>query len=408
MLTLWLTLAAERDLRVPAQHLPRLFELAGPRGRFDSLRPLVITVAGTRGAWLAAQRPDWGWVIDSQAPEEIADPETWHVGTPAERVAYLAGLRRRDPAAAAALLAEAWPTEAPDNRATLLGTLAEGLSTSDEEFIEKALDDRRKEVRLAAAELLARMDGSAYRQRMIARAHAAVTRNRNRLAVSPPTACDPAMKRDGIDPKPPQGTGERAWWLEQVIMRTPLDSWEHLGTAAELATVNANDNWAPTLRRAWARAAVAVHDPVWAVALVESGFGRGKDAEPNDALLAVALCELLPPAAAEAQVLRMLKEPQPHTVDVVRLLPACPRPYSPVLTTALLAFLHGQIVDAKTTYFGWLTDLRDAIAEGLAYDTIHQVNKVATAIPEERGGADLFQALIKTVSDRHQTYQEFA
>src|SRR5262249_37175845 len=162
----------------------------------------------------------------------------------AERIGYLAGRRRRDPAAALALLAEAWPTEAPDNRATLLGTLAEGLSTADEEFVEKALDDRRKEVRLAAVELLARMggsaerarrDGSASRARMVAGAHAAVTRNRNRLAVPPPTACDAAMKRDGIDPKPPQGTGERAWWLEQVVMRTPLDSWAHLGTPAELA-----------------------------------------------------------------------------------------------------------------------------------------------------------------------------
>jgi hypothetical protein len=234
-----------------------------------------------------------------------------------------------------------------------------------------------------------------------------VKRNRNRLAVTPPADCDAAMRRDGIDPKPPAGTGERAWWLEQVVMRTPVESWAPLGTPAELAVAGANDNWAVTLRRAWARAAVGARDPQWATALVESGFGRGKDAEPNDALLAVALCELLPPAAAEAQILRMLAEKQPSTVDVVRLLPACPRPLSPKLTAALLAFLRAQIADAKTTYHGWLTDLRDAIAEGLAYDTIEQVRAVAASLPPERDGGDIFTKLIETVSVRHQTFQEF-
>ena len=40
-------------------------------------------------------------------------------------------------------------------------------------------------------------------------------------SVTPPAECDPAMRRDGIEPKPPAGTGERAWWLGSCSARTP-------------------------------------------------------------------------------------------------------------------------------------------------------------------------------------------
>ena len=55
------------------------------------------------------------------------------------------------------------------------------------------------------------------------------------LAVTPPEECDAAMKRDGIDPKPPAGIGERAWWLDQIVSAAPLDTWSALdGSPADL------------------------------------------------------------------------------------------------------------------------------------------------------------------------------
>ena len=48
---------------------------------------------------------------------------------------------------------------------------------------------------------------------------------RGRIDVDPPAACDRAMRRDGIAPRPPAGTGERAWWLEEILARTPLRVW---------------------------------------------------------------------------------------------------------------------------------------------------------------------------------------
>jgi hypothetical protein len=244
---------------------------------------------------------------------------------------------------------------------------------------------------------------------MAGRAHAYVVRRRNRLAVAPPPACDTTMRRDGVEPKPPRGPGERAWWLEQVVMRTPLASWRELGTPTELATIAANDNWAVTLRRAWARAAVAARDPAWSAALVGAGFGRGTDAELNDTMLTVSLCELLAPDVAEAYALRVLAGPDPSSADVVRLLVACERPWSPRLTTALLEALRDQARRPASPYVGGrLVDLRDAIAAGLGHDTLDQVRAVAATVPADSHLADLFATLTDIVTARHETYQEFA
>ena len=42
---------------------------------------------------------------------------------------------------------------------------------------------------------------------------------RRTVTVNPPSECDKRMRRDGIAMKPPAGTGERAWWLEEILAR---------------------------------------------------------------------------------------------------------------------------------------------------------------------------------------------
>src|SRR5262249_59366693 len=110
----------------------------------------------------------------------------------------------------------------PDDGAALLGACATGLSLDDEPLLEVALDDRRKEVRIAAVELLAQLPDSAYARRMAERCTACVRVTGGRVEVTPPAACDKGMRRDGISPRPPAGIGERAWWLEELVTRTPL------------------------------------------------------------------------------------------------------------------------------------------------------------------------------------------
>ena len=97
------------------------------------------------------------------------------------------------------------------------------MSLDDETFLEAALDDRRKEVRGAAADLLARLPESALRRRALERALPLLKFKSNKLRrktieVTLPEACDKAMQRDGVEPKPGfRGVGEKAWWLQQML-----------------------------------------------------------------------------------------------------------------------------------------------------------------------------------------------
>ena len=82
----------------------------------------------------------------------------------------------------------------------------------DEPFLEKTLDDRARDVRDAAASLLARLPQSAFVARMTERA--------KRHALDPPTAVTPADIRDGLVAKP-TGYAPRAFWLERIVASVP-------------------------------------------------------------------------------------------------------------------------------------------------------------------------------------------
>jgi len=266
----WLTVAADRGRRVPPEMLPDLLE-AGRRN--VALRPLIVAVSGGRGGWLAAQNPEWTYLTstaDHTAPDA---PAAWQEGTRGERIGHLTARRRGDPDGARELLAADWATLPPDERAELLAALATGLGPADEEFLEAALDDRRKEVRATAAELLAALPGSAYNRRMVERAAAGLRPGPDGgLLVEPPVACDAAMRRDGIVSRPPAGTGERAWWLEQILARAPL-----AGEPAELLARPVSEGWKPTVHRGLARAAAARGDGAWAAALLDAFEPGAKD-----------------------------------------------------------------------------------------------------------------------------------
>ncbi|HEX6499747.1 MAG TPA: DUF5691 domain-containing protein [Micromonosporaceae bacterium] len=313
----WLRLVAARRLRAPAEHLPDLLDLG--RRRRD-LRPLILAAGGARVRWLAAHREEWRYLANTEDEHAAADPAAWTDGSGGQRVGYLAALRRHDPGAARDLLAAEWGTLPPDERTALLGTLRTGLDGDDEEFLEAALDDRRKEVRDKAAELLARLPSSRYAARMAARARACVTVRRRRVAVDPPTACDHGMRRDGVAPRPPAGTGERAWWLEEILARTPLSTWD-----PQLPRLPMPDEWAATVRRGLARAAAAQGDPGWASALLEL-LPDAPD-RPDDRLLVEALYAALPPDELTARAERALRRDPAAVAGVDRMLELCAAPW---------------------------------------------------------------------------------
>ena len=307
LLRTWLMLATRHDVRAPADTLPAILDLA----RQDpKLRQLVRTTGGTRATWLAALNEDWAFAVSGDSPDALAT--IWETGTGMARMEALHRLRQLDPDRARTLLETSSAQEDPTNRAFFVATLGDGLSLADEPFLERALDDRRKEVRQQAAGLLVRLKSSALTARMVGRATQLVTLGKSmilqrpRIDVAPPDEADPSMVRDGISPKPPAGTGvgEKAWLLAQIVGAVPPSTWS-LGWSIEPDTlIRAVDGhewrepliagWLTATERfrdaTWARAlwdneAVARIEPKWSAPPLEHVFTRAASAESVDTAL---------------------------------------------------------------------------------------------------------------------------
>jgi hypothetical protein len=306
----WLQAAAAAGVRPAPELIPALLDAAVRR---SELRPAVAAAAGPRGTWLAAHRPEWAFT----AP----DPEqTWAAGDRAERRALLAALRAEDPARARALLESSWDDESADDKAAFVPTLATGLTHDDEPLLERALADRRKPVRRAAAELLWALPESRLAARMAERAAPLLTIKRRRLEVTLPAECDADMERDGIERRPPRGTGARQFWLAQLLTAAPLATWPR--PPEELVNMRVAGDWRALVHGAWARAAVLQRDVTWARAL--------RAVHPARDLL-----EVLPRAEREAAA---------EGGDLEDAL-ACPGPWGTALSRSVLRQIHAIVAE---------------------------------------------------------------
>ncbi|MEU9884057.1 DUF5691 domain-containing protein [Sphaerisporangium sp. NPDC051011] len=363
LLAEWLEAAAGRGYRLPAKLIPRVLD-HGTRDR--SLRPSLGVLAGARGRWLASLNESWGYLLEEATiyvretgpesgtpPEAVPSPTTvsgggdavataapddgdqdggaepevvhplWEFGTRGDRLSFFRGLRATTPAKARALLLRGWDKEAPEDRAAFVNALADGLSMADEPFLEDALDDRRREVRSQAADLLTRLPESRLGSRMSERAARCLRVVGGRLHVEPPESCDAAMERDGIRSRALAGTGQRSWWLQQVVAHTPLPFWTgHLGLSVKRIVALNTGDWAREIRLGWERAAVLQNDPTWARALFA--------VEPLSDLLAV-----LPPAERADKAAELVRE-QPVDGQLIMMLGGLPAPWGPALARAVM------------------------------------------------------------------------
>jgi len=215
----WFSLAARAGSVLPSHWLPVALD-----GLQPAERTAAISVLGARAQWLARRNPEWAEVI----PAAGLPIDRWNNGTLAERRVALATMRAADPAGARTWLQQSWQTEPSEARVAFLDTLLRtpGLSPGDEAFLEAALNDKRKEVRMAAVECLCRLPRSAHATRNLERLEPFVVLTRQ-LEITLPDALDHAALRDGISAKPPaqRPIGERAWWLMQMIALAPPSHW---------------------------------------------------------------------------------------------------------------------------------------------------------------------------------------
>jgi uncharacterized protein DUF5691 len=296
LLSEWMAKTAAAGRRAPEELLPPLLNFCRTQ---EETQEEILPVLGARGRWLAAQNPEWAYAISG------FDETLWETGSSGQRRAVLAELRKRDAARARELLTSNWAQESPKDRADFLDALKNGLSLDDEAFLEAALDDRRKEVRVIAVDLLARLPESALRRRVFERARPLLTfkldkLRRKRIEVTLPEACDKAMQRDGVEPKPyHRNVGEKAWWLQQMLGLIPPKVWlEESGwTVGELIEEAKRGKWKNVLIGGWSQAALLCQDLEWADALLDED--SGEKTQP--------LFQIMPQARQEAYIIRLLK-----------------------------------------------------------------------------------------------------
>ncbi|MGP3950436.1 DUF5691 domain-containing protein [Streptomyces sp. 7N604] len=466
LLPQWLTAANHHGYRAPAALLPALLDAA--RSRTD-LRQDALALGGPRALWLARLNPDWKfalrgaaggsglpetWQPGSAQPRSVqpsaaqptsVQPRTgqpatgqpgnaesdavqraWQEGLFAERVALLTALRRRDPAAALALLGSTWVRERAEDRLMFVDSLRTGLSPADEPFLEQALSDRSRNVRATAAELLSALPDSALAARMAERASACVALDRtsvaSMIAVEAPHACDAAMQRDGVAPKPPSGCGERAWWLGQIVESAPLSCWkDRLGgrSPAEIVALPVADDWQADLHAAWCRAAVRQQDSAWSRALLGPPGAASGAVGPSGATAATAslgeraklLSTLLPGEraawAAEFIAAHGLSE-------AFQLLGVCTVPWAEPLGRAVVDALDiARDAGSYPWSFSGVMGLAERCLDPAQADRL----ELLTAIPDETESAspgaggywsEAFQRLVGTLRLRATMHRELA
>ena len=390
LLSQWLEAAAAKGGHVPPVVLPALLDA----GRRNSLiRPALAQVAGRRAGWLAGMRGDWRWLRDESVPSAA-----WETGTIGERVGYLVELRRADPAAGRELLATTWELESSDDRARFVTALATGLSLADDAFLEQALDDRRKEVREAALDLLHGLPGSSLSRRMRERAAAAVRLDPNGwLLVTPPDDLDTGMRRDGMAATPARGLGVSAWLLEETLAGAPLDTWADPATMLRLARGN---DWESALLHGWAKAAIAQQNPAWATALIDEAAGALRESVRWDLHLVIPPDEL---GRLAADALRR-EDGTAH-----RLLSIHPGRWPDELSAAVLETIAHR---ARTDRHTWqLGELCRSAALAMPPEWAGLVGRLAVQLdqePSDQSRVRPVAELARTLTFRHEMLQEFS
>jgi hypothetical protein len=295
----WLGAVVKAGQRVPEELVPGLLKSANRQPR-----DLVMAAAGSLATWLDMPVHEWRPYVDAASVD-------WETATNPERMALLEILRKSDPAAAIELIQSTWKADKADQRKDFLRTLEQGLSPADESFLEAALDDKSIVVRRAAAGLLARIEGSALRQRMTdavrgcvkAIAKGMLLNRRKAIEVAPLTELPPALARDGVEAKgAPQGIGERAWWTMQTIGLVPPSLWTESFAMApdQLMEAASQGDDLTLLTMAWTVAALRHKSSDWARALLLCE--AAPVTQTNE------LFELLPPSTKEEVVLSDKKD----------------------------------------------------------------------------------------------------
>ncbi len=396
---------AKAGKRIPEEEIPSLLEI-GRKGNAE-LKEAIRGVVGHRGLWVARQNPDWSF----GAVAEALDKSLWETGTKEERTALLRLLRASDPIAGLELLKTTWSNEPPEERAAFIALLDVGLQSADEDFLEQALSDKRKEVRRGAVNLLAKLPGSKFSHRMIERVKPLVKfvpagkgkllrkGQEARFEVALPEAPDKSASRDGIETIKKEGMGERAGWLLQIVSFVPIGFWEQetqQSANSLISAARATDEWGPILLEGWWRATGRLRSEHWAEALLEQSIDAP---QIHDNLEEVLIS--LPDEKAQPFLTSMVQK-QGLTEPLIQILQRYHRPWTMALTQRVITCLK-ETVGNKSNATEWR--LRAVIADFGYFLNPAAINQILEGWPTEKENWDFWSStienIISTVQFRH-------
>jgi hypothetical protein len=356
LLAEWLDHAARADRRAPWRLLPALLDYGGAR---RARRDAIAHAAAARGAWLMRQNPRWQYAAGEQE-----DPGAlWQTGTRDQRLAAIARLRQADPATARDLIASTWKEDAADDRAAFVASMATALSPADEPFLESALDDRSKQVRAAAADLLARLPESGLVRRMIERGEPLIQlkpagkggllRKGTPAAIEvklPPDRFEPAWGRDGVVEKPEARTGRRQWWLQQMLAAIPPAHWSSKWnlTPQECVAATAKNEFEDVLLQSWQIAAGRNPDPAWITALLLAAAKEGRGP------LTLELLVHLPADARHAITAEVLESPKLDLQQLIALLQQAPHELDRHSAAALFRRIEKEVEQTSRAAYSYV------------------------------------------------------
>lgn len=375
----WMAAAVAGGWHAPPETLPVLLDVAADVGNDAQLEQL-LTVVGNRGRWLAEYNPRWRKLWETTTAG--AGVEDWDADSRDNRLATLRRLRLSDRAAALRLVEGAWDSESAADRTALLEQFAHGLAADDEPWLESCLDDRSKQVRTVAAELLSRLPDSAFSRRMAERALASVAitpgggllkKKPPKIDVTLPDEADAELKRDGVEPRMQRGMGAKASLLMQIVALAPLRVWlQHKRDEAAWIAAAIHSEWGSSLLEGWLAACRSQRDATWASALLTHVcLAPTKKGEPVDEQWrrqAISpLMEVLPVDHATAVAARAAADPRSDNANVTALLLACDFPWDESLSAAVIDYLQRETRSSNAVYDSQLRQLiTDAAPQRLA------------------------------------------
>ena len=410
----WFALAARSGLVLPPQWLPVVLDTLKSVEELETISPVL----GRRAVWLAARNPAWRLRDATATPSE----ERWANGTLAERVAELTALRAIDAPAARGWVEKTWEVEPPEAREAFVRVLLIGVSMADETFLETALRDKRKAVRTATVECLARLPTSAHAQRNLERVDSLLMfdppgtgllgkRRRRRLRVELPATLDKETVRDGIDPSPPASRkiGERTWWLLQMISLVPPSHWtSRFGCDARtLLEAVVETEYGAELIAALSQAAGRHADETWLAELLRQSLANHQAAENNTDGLVIELIN-----AAQADTRERLLSQALGSIGVasfplaLTLLSSSGADWSPETTRCAFQLLAARVRAESQQYAFPRNTLTDWGRHAHIETAVADIERIDASCPDPSPWRNAVEALKEIIGFRAAMRQE--